>query len=154
MPILREDPYGGFNFIVEIDGVNEDGQSFRGAFSEVANLEAEITPIDYRNGNEEMRARKLVGQAKYKAVTCKRGVIGDLRFWNWIRQGITGDASLRRDGRVILRNEAGEEVMRWNMHRCWPSKWTGPSLNAKNSEVALETLEIQLERLEIDGQAP
>ena len=82
----------------------------------------------------------------------KRGLIGDLRFWNWIRRAATGDQALRSDGRVILRNEAGQEVMRWNMTRCWPSKWTGPSLNAKNSEVALETLELQIERLEIDGQ--
>lgn len=154
MPILRQDPYGAFNFIVEIDSINDDGQSFQGAFMEVANLEAEVKAIDYRNGNEEMRLRKLCGLATYKPVTCKRGIIGDLRFWNWIRRAVTGDQTLRSDGRVILRNEAGEEIMRWNMHRCWPSKWTGPSLNAKNSEVALESLEIQIERLEIDGQAP
>jgi phage tail-like protein len=152
-PILREDPYGAFNFIVEIDSVSDDGQSFQGSFMEVANLEAEIVAIDYRNGSEEMRARKLPGLPKYKALTFKRGIIGDLRFWNWIRRAVTGDQALRSDGRVILRNEAGDEVMRWTMHRCWPSKWTGPSLNAKNSEVALETLEMQIERLEIDGQA-
>ena len=153
-PIPREDPYGGFNFIVEIDSVNDDGQAYQGSFMEVANLEAEVVAIDYRNGSEEMRLRKLPGLTKYKALTFKRGIIGDLRFWNWIRRAANGDQALRSDGRVILRNEAGDEVMRWNLHRCWPSKWTGPSLNAKNSEVALETLEMQIERLEIDGQTP
>ncbi|HWO25298.1 MAG TPA: phage tail protein [Kofleriaceae bacterium] len=154
-PILREDPYGGFNFIVEIDGISDDGKAYQGAFMEVANLEAEVAAIDYRNGNEEMRLRKLPGLSKYKAITFKRGVIGDLRFWNWIRKAATGNQELRAStGRVILRNEAGEEVMRWNLTRCWPSKYTGPSLNAKNSEIALETLEMQIERLEIDGQSP
>jgi phage tail-like protein len=152
--IPREDPYGAFNFIVEIDSISDDGQAYQGAFMEVANLEAEVTPIDYRNGNEEMRMRKLVGLTKYKAITFKRGIISDLRFWNWIRRAATGDAGLRSDGRVILRNEAGEEVMRWNLTRCWPSKWTGPSLNAKNNEIAMEMLEMQIERLEIDGQTP
>jgi phage tail-like protein len=152
--IPRDDPYPGYNFILEIDGVSDDGQALQGSFMEVSNLEAEITAIDYRNGSEEMRMRKLPGLAKYKALMFKRGLIGDLRFWNWIRRCATGDQKLRTDGRVILRNEAGQEVMRWNLTRCWPSKWTGPSLNAKNSEVALETLELQIERLEIDSQSP
>jgi phage tail-like protein len=152
--IPREDPYGAFNFLVEIDGVSDDGQAGTGSFMEVANLEAEVAAIEYRNGSEEMRVRKLPGLTKYKALTFKRGIIADLRFWNWIRRAATGDQALRSDGRVILRNEAGTEVMRWNLTRCWPSKWTGPSLNAKTSEVALETLELQIERLEIDGNVP
>jgi phage tail-like protein len=152
--IPREDPYGGFNFIVEIDGISPDGQKATGSFMEVANLEAEVKAIEYRNGSEEMRLRKLPGLTMYKALTFKRGIIADLSFWNWIRRAATGDQALRSDGRVILRNEAGQEVMRWNLTRCWPSKWTGPSLNAKNSEVALETLELQIERLDTDGQVP
>ncbi len=152
--IPRDDPYPAYNFLLEVDGISDDGQAVGGSFMEVANLEAEITAIDYRNGSEEMRMRKLPGLPKYKPITFKRGLIGDLRFWNWIRRAVTGDQALRSDGRVILRNEAGQEVMRWNLTRCWPSKWTGPSLNAKNSEVALETLELQIERLEIDGQTP
>lgn len=155
MPLIqRDDPYGGFNFIVEIDSISTDGTAVQGAFMEVANLEAEVAAIDYRNGNEEMRVRKLPGLAKYKAITFKRGLIGDARLWNWVRKAVTGAQDLRVNARVILRNEAGEEVMRWNLTRCWPSKWTGPSFNAKNSEVALETLEMQVERVEIDGQSP
>ena len=76
--IPREDPYGGFNFIVEIDSVSDDGQAYQGAFMEVANLEAEVMPIDYRNGSEEMRMRKLPGLTKYKAITFKRGIIATL----------------------------------------------------------------------------
>jgi len=152
--IPREDPYGGFNFIIEINNISDDDQAYQSAFIKIANLEAEMKPIDYRNSNEEMRMRKLVGLTSYKAITFKRGLIADLRFWNWIRRAATGDQALRSDGRVILRNEAGDEVMRWNLHRCWPSKWSGPSLNAKNSEIAMEMLEMQIERLEIDGQTP
>ncbi|MCA9675445.1 MAG: phage tail protein [Kofleriaceae bacterium] len=151
--VYRNDPYGGFNFEVILTGVSDDGTAVRGSFAEVSGLEAEVVAIEYRNGSEEMRHRKLPGLAKYKAVTLKRGVIGDLALWNWIRRGVTGDyGNLRTDGSIILKNEAGQEVMRWNLTRAWASKYTGPSFNAKNSEVALETLEIQIERLEIDGQ--
>jgi len=151
--VFRDDPYGGFNFEVVLTGVSDDGTAVRGSFAEISGLEAEVVAIEYRNGNEEMRARKLPGLAKYKAIMLKRGVIGDLTFWNWIRRAITGDIQ-RTEGSIILKNEAGQEVMRWNFDRAWPSKYTGPSLNAKNSEIALETLEIQVERLEIDQQNP
>jgi phage tail-like protein len=52
-------------------------------------------------------------------------------------------------------DETGQnEVMRWNFVRGWPCKWSGPGLNAKNNEVAMETLEICHEGLHIDGEAP
>lgn len=151
--VYRNDPYGGFNFEVVLAGVSDDGGAVKGSFAEVSGLEAEVTPIDYRNGSEEMRHRKLPGLTKYKAITLKRGMIGDLALWNWIRRGITGAANLRTDGSIVMKDEAGQEVMRWNFTRAWASKFVGPSFNAKNSEVALETLEIQVERIEIDGQA-
>lgn len=151
--VPRDDPYGAFNFEVQLTGVSPNGAIVKGSFAEVSGLEAEITPMDYRNGSEEMRMRKLPGLTKYHAITLKRGIIGDLTFWNWIRQGITGNVQ-RVEGSILLKNEAGAEVMRWNFQRAWPSKWSGPGLNAKNSEVALETLELQIERLEIDQQNP
>ena len=146
--MARQDPLRNFRFRVEIDGLQA------AAFSEVLVGETATEAVDYRDGTDPAHVRKLPGLTKYANVTFKRGIIGDLRFWNWIRRAATGDQALRADGRVILRNEAGEEVMRWNLTRCWPSKWTGPSLNAKNSEVAIESLEMQIERLEIDGQTP
>jgi len=41
-----------------------------------------------------------------------------------------------------LLDEQRQEVLRWNFKRGWPCKWTGPSLNAKSNEIAIETLEI------------
>jgi phage tail-like protein len=151
--VYRNDPYGGFNFEVTLTGVSTDGAAVKGSFAEASGLEAEIVVMEYRNGSEETRLRKLPGLTKYKAITLKRGIIGDLTFWNWLREGMTGRVN-RVDGSITLKAEDGTEVLRWNFHRAWPSKWTGPSLNAKNSEVAIETLEIQVERLEIDGQNP
>ena len=44
--------------------------------------------------------------------------------------------------------------MQWKFTRAWPCKYTGPSLNAKNNEIAIESLEICHEGLSIDGQSP
>lgn len=146
--VPRDDPYGAYNFEVTIDG-------FAGsiAVQEVGGLESEIGVMEYRTGVEELHTRKLPALVKYKAITLKRGLIGDLALWNWVREGVTG-AVRRASGSVILKREDGQEVMRWTFDRGWPSKWTGPSLNAKTNEVAIETLEIQVERLGADQQKP
>jgi phage tail-like protein len=47
-----------------------------------------------------------------------------------------------------LRNERGEDVLAWKFERGLPVKWTGPSLNAGQSEASIETLEIAHEHLE------
>lgn len=150
-PVLRDDPYAGHNFEVVITGVSDDGKAVRGSFAEAAGLEVAMDPIEYRNGSEDITMRKMPGLKKFTNITLKRGIIGDLAFWNWVVEGMNGLAR-RTEGSVLLLDENRREVTRWNFKRGWPCKWTGPGLNAKNNEIAMETLEICHEGLEIDGQ--
>ncbi|HEX8183320.1 MAG TPA: phage tail protein [Blastocatellia bacterium] len=152
MPVFREDPYAGYNFEVVVTGISDDGKSVKGSFAEVSGLEVSMDPIEYRNGSEDITVRKLPGLKKFTNITLKRGVTGDLAFWNWIVQGMNGTI-LRTEGSIILLNESRQEVMRWNFKRAWPCKFTGPGLNSKNNEIAMETVEICHEGLSIDGQA-
>ena len=48
----------------------------------------------------------------------------------------------------VLLDRRGQEVARWNFVRAWPTKYTGPSLSAEASDVAIESLEIVHEGLE------
>ena len=148
-PIIREDPYGGYNFLVTVNGVSDDGNAVKGAFTEASGLETEVTPIEYRNGNEDITVRKIPGLKKFTNITLKRGIIGDPAFWNWIKDGLSGNVT-RADGTIILKDENQVEVMRWNFERAWPCKWTGPGLNAANNEVATETLELCHEGILLD----
>lgn len=150
-PIIREDPYGGYNFLVTVNGVSDDGNAVKGAFSEVSGLETEVSPIEYRNGSEDITVRKIPGLKKFTNIMLKRGSTGDIDFWNWIRTAMKGEVQ-RADGSIILLDENRDEVMRWNFTRGWPCKYTGPGFNAANNEIAMETLEICHEGLSIDGQ--
>lgn len=148
-PTFRDDPYGAYNFQVIVDGVSDDGASGRAAFTEVSGLEVEIEVIEYRAGNEDTTARKMPGLRKYSNLVLKRGMVGDAVFWDWLREAM--DGSVRRaDGAIVLLDESREEVMRWRFRRAWPCRWTGPTLSAGNSEVALETLELCHEGIELD----
>lgn len=139
----RDDPYSAFNFVVEIDNMAVAG------FSECSGLTTETDPIEYRNGDEDITVRKLPGLRKYTNISLKRGFTDNKALWQWRKTVIEGKTE-RKSGSIVLRNEAREEALRYNFREGWPSKWEGPTLNAKNNEVAIETLEICHEHLELE----
>lgn len=138
----RNDPYAAFNFLVEIDGVTVAG------FSECSGLTTETDAIEYRNGNEDITMRKLPGLKKFSNITFKRGYTESKELWNWRKQVMDGKTK-RQSGSVVLLNEAREQALRWNFREAWPRKWEGPTMNAKNNEVAIEALEICVESIEL-----
>lgn len=143
----RIDPYRGFNFVVDIDNTPEAG------FSEVSGLTADGDPTEYREGSDaENHVRKLVGLRKYSNLTFKRGYTKSDTFWQWYTN-ITNGIADRRNGSVVLYDEAHNAVMRWNFENGWPNKIEAPSFNATGNDVAIETLEICIEKLtlEIEG---
>lgn len=148
-PVIRDDPYPNYNFLVVVNGVSDDGGAISVGFSEVSGLDVEIDIIEYRNGNETNTVRKLPGLKKFTNITLKRGVTGDMKFWNWALSGINGQLN-RADGSVVLLDENRQEVMRWNFRRGWVCKISGPELNSTSKEIATETIEICHEGLEID----
>lgn len=139
----RNDPYSSFNFLVEIDGVTVAG------FSEASGLTTETDPIEYRNGDEDITVRKLPGLRKYTNISLKRGFTDAKELWEWRKKVMDGKTE-RQPGAIVLLNEAREEALRYTFREGWPCKWEGPSLNAKNNEVAIETLEICHEGLVLE----
>ena len=49
-----------------------------------------------------------------------------------------------------LFDDSRQAVLVWHFRRGWPCKFTGPALKAKGNEIAIETLEICHEGLEIE----
>lgn len=149
MAVFREQPYGNYNFLVDIGDGAEGPQA---GFGEVIFPDAEIEVIEYRAGNaKESGVIKLPGRAKYGNLVLKRGIIGALSLYQWWNQVRNGDIGARRTVTIHLQNEDRSEiVMTWRLHRAWPAKYAGPHLCGKGNEVAIETLELAFERLEIE----
>jgi phage tail-like protein len=140
----RNDPYGQFNFLIEIDGV------VKGGFSEASGLVTDTNVVEYRDGSEQHgTARKLPGLIKYNNIVLKRGWTQDKSLWEWRKKVIDGKTE-RTGGTIVLLNEAREKALSWTFREGWPSKWEGPALNGKTSEVAIETLEIAHEGLALE----
>jgi phage tail-like protein len=56
----------------------------------------------------------------------------------------------RKSGAITLLDEARNTALRWTFTAAWPAKLEGPAMNGKTSEVAIETLEIVHEGLELE----
>ncbi|MCL4858150.1 MAG: phage tail protein, partial [Caldilineaceae bacterium] len=134
------DPYRGYRFRVELDGVERAG------FQECSGLDFSQDPIEYREGPDPLYPRKLPGLTKYSNITLKWGITKDEELWDWREQALKGTIQ-RKNGSIILVDDEGNDKTRWNFEAAWPAKWTGPTFNATANEVAVETLEIAHEVL-------
>ena len=129
-------PFAAFRFLLEIEGVTQ------GAFAEVSGLDSCTEVIEYRNGNDvQTTPRKIPGLTRYANVTLKRGYYRNDDLWSWRRAILDGEND-RRKVTIKLLDEQGQTVVRWEVLEAWPAKWKGASLNAKSSEIAMESLEL------------
>lgn len=140
-----QDPFRNFRFRLEIDGVDVAG------FQEVTGLSSEYEVIEYREGSDaQTGVRKLPGLRRFEDVTLKRGIVGDKGLWDW-HDGIAQNASDRRAVVISLLGDTGAPVCRWLLRNAWPSKYEGPSFEAQGNDVALETLVLTHEGLDLEG---
>jgi phage tail-like protein len=140
----RADPFRGYNFVLEIDNI-----AF-GAFSEVSGLTAEGDSVDYREGTDvQSNVRKLIGMRKYSNIVLKRGYTTDKALWQWYANIANGIPD-RRNVTIVLMNEVREPVLRWNAENAWINKIEGPSFKASSNDVAMESVELIHEGLELE----
>jgi phage tail-like protein len=140
----RVDPYAGFNFAVELDGVTRAG------FRECSGLENSQTAGTYREGTDAyLSPRKIPGMNTYGDITLSRGITSDNKLWEWRVKAMKG-AVERHNISIILMDDVGNAKITWNLFEAWPTSWNGPSLNATADDVAVEQLTLTYERIEVD----
>ncbi|UFH59976.1 phage tail protein [Sulfurovum mangrovi] len=133
----RKDPYKGFRFLVEIEGIVQAG------FAEVTIPDSAQDPVEYREGSDLPTVRKIPGLIKYGNVVLKWGTTDSLELYEWRYQVESGlVASARKNMAVIVLDEEGQMAARWEFREAWPTKYDAPDLKASGNEIAIETLEI------------
>ena len=132
---VRNDPYHGFNFFIEIEGI------FAGGFTECSGLQIETETFTYREGGVNDFEHTFVGPVKSGPLVLKRGLTLVDSMWLWFQQTMRGEI-VRKNGTIYLLNKMHIPVVWWNFKEAIPVKWTGPSLNAASSEVAFTGVEL------------
>jgi phage tail-like protein len=139
------DPFTALNFLVALGDVG-DPEQIAGGFYDVDGLGVFIDQVEYRVGNEKSSGvRKLPGLRHYPNVTLKRGFLTDTRLWDWIN----ADPPDKRIVTITLLDEQRNPQLRFVLRQAWPCRWSGPHLNAGYSAVAMESLELTHEGLEV-----
>ena len=155
----RTNPYAAFNFFVVIQNTTVAG------FMEVTGLDVENAVIEYREGidqnldgkakNSGAFVRKLPGLERYPNVTL-RAASPATKLWNDLRMKIrdgTAGPELGAIGSptpsvtINLQDEKHNTVQTWTLQNAWVAKLSGPMLNAKSNEIAIESIELVCDRI-------
>jgi phage tail-like protein len=146
----RDNPYGAFNFMVKL-GTESGEDQIVGGFSDVSGLGNEVKYSEYRTGaDKHNHVRKVPNVNSCDDVTLKRGVIGDLRLFTWLKNTREGTLD-PRTVTVTLLDEGRKPVCHWILQQAQPKKWVGPTLNAKGPEVAMEELHLVAEQIDFQS---
>jgi phage tail-like protein len=155
MLIPRIDPLPAYHFLITLLDNSSTFSTIKsaaglviGGFSECSGLESTLETFDYLEGGVNDRVHRFPTRFSYSNIVLKRGMgLGD-DLWLWHKEFLDGKGK-RRDGLIILQNELKIPIKIWTFSRGLPIKWSGPAFNAMNSELAIESLEIAHEKLEL-----
>jgi phage tail-like protein len=123
------------------------------AFQEVSGLDAETQVIEYRHSNSKAFSTiKMPGIAKYSNVTLKKGVfVKDNTFWTWY-SAITMNTYKRVSIVIQLLDQNQKATMTWTLKNAFPVKVSAPTLKSDGNDVAIETIEVAHEGLEVKNE--
>ena len=139
-----QDPVGNFNFLVTIEGLEE---------CPVAGVEGFVTEtdvIEYRAGKDRL-IRKLAGRHHFGNVVIRRGATDDLSWWEWRQAILNGEIERRAVKIEVLNGSSTEVVLRIFLARAWPVAYRISPLDANDSAVLIEELELTVEGIERDS---
>lgn len=101
-------------------------------FCEVSPLSSEVDP---ESGEQFAHA------------VLRRALTNDTTLFDWRRAIVDG----RRDRRTVtihqLERAGGRIANSWRLVRAWPCRWSGPALNALESGIAFEEIELAFDDL-------
>jgi len=122
-------PYSQFNFLVDCGTAHGP----HGGFQEFSHID------------------KFTGLNKATDVIMKRGVISSSTLQDWLDDIRKKHKRAKRKVKVSLQDESNHVVQTWTFVGSRIVKYTGPPLNAKGNDVAIEELVLSYERIELNS---
>ncbi len=141
-------PLPSTEFKVELDGVDVPG------FIEVKLPTQTTDEYDYREGDDPKHARKMFGDTHYSPLVLARGADDSnekLEDWQQaVEDGKEDEA--RKDIAVVMMDQSGESVLRYEFAEAWIMEYEPPTLNSQAGggaeALAIETFTVEFEEME------
>jgi phage tail-like protein len=150
---IRNDPLLNHNFIISLLDTSSSLGTLKsiavsavsdialGGFMECSGLEMSLEIKDFEEGGNNGFVHKLPTRMKWSNIILKKGLGVGSALWDWNYSFVEGMGK-RRDGIITLLNDMKLPSVIWYFRRGLPLKYTGPSLNATQNTVAIESIEI------------
>ncbi|HLY84746.1 MAG TPA: phage tail protein [Acidimicrobiales bacterium] len=113
-----------------------------GGWSTCSGLAMSFDVEKVKEGGENTFIHQLPGRAQYEHIVLQRAMTAGC--WNDTRQWLKQVQQLPKPApaQITLYDAWKGKVATWDLNNVYPVKWSGPKLDAKGSEVAVETLEL------------
>ncbi|HBC05610.1 MAG TPA: phage tail protein [Aequorivita sp.] len=133
-------PPVSFHFKVEFNGISSQDKDVQ--FQSVSGLSVDIETEEFAEGGENRFKHKFPVRSKFPNLVLKRGMVTDSQLIKWCRDAIESFDFAPVDLTVKLLNENHEPLVTWNVVHAYPIKWDVAELNAEQSKVTIETIEL------------
>jgi phage tail-like protein len=141
MDTNRLSPY---YFSIEIENIET------AHFRKCEGLEITETTIEIEEGGLNTKTHRFLGKSHYPNIILEKGISNDNELLKWYQQCINGNFQ-RKNGSIVLKNAAAEEIKRWNFFRAFPCRWVGPKLDySSGNQIAIEAIELAYEEIVLD----
>ena len=141
----RAETHAAFRFAVQIDGITE------AVFTECTLPSLEVEVHEQREGGLNTAVHQIPGRVKAGTITLKRGITTSSDLLGWYMDVARGQIEeSKRQVSVIMYDSTSEEILRWNFQDAYPSKWSGPTFSSGSSQVAIETLVLSYQSLDVE----
>lgn len=130
----RQDPFRGFRYLVEMEGL------VSGGFLRVKGLSREVRVESYKEGGVNEYEHKLASNGSYPVLVLERGLAQD-DLWKWAQAAADGNVQ-RRTLWIRLQDEASDKAWAWQVADAIPVKWSASDLDATSPQVVMESLEL------------
>jgi phage tail-like protein len=132
--MARTDPFRGFRYLVEMNGL------ISGGFVRVKSLSRDLKYESFREGGVNEYEHKLVTGVTHAVVVLERGLATD-DLWQWALAAADGDIE-RKTVFVRMQDEAGDSAWAWQIENAIPVKWSCSDIDASSPQVVMESLEL------------
>jgi phage tail-like protein len=135
-------PVTGAYFLIEVSGLTV------GEFASCTGLRIEVETMEYAEGGNNTFVHTLPTRRHYPPIELTRGLTDQSALLQWFSL-VYDQNQAPTDIMISLMQQSGTPHTKWAASNAYPTRWTGPELTANSGQIAMESLTIVHQGLQV-----
>lgn len=140
--------FPAFRFYVDAKFKKEKDGGQDAVFTEASGLNVEMAVEEVEEGGNNGFIHRLPGRCKIGNLTLKKGMTVSTELFDWAMEVAQGKINPRHVT-ITLFDLTGKPLRTWDLDNAYPIKWSGIQFKAEDNGVAIETLELAHQGLQV-----